>query len=465
MLCVAVCLFSCERVRPEPPVPSDLDTLLSPPLSVIHVPVQYRVSEIQDLLNEKVKGTFVKKWLVINDNSDSLYLEVSRREEITLRRREQTLYYTVPLKITGKVKAKVAGVRIRNATPVEALVNLHMVTSLRFDKRWNLVAKSDLKEIEWVKEPVLKVAFVKVKLRKPIESVLENKESAMISKADSLVQRLVDTRKIAQKLWGDIQKPIRISKKGITSWLKVYGEDLSGHLEETEEDLISLKFELKARARIIYEGDSMPASNPILPPFKQSMQASDSLNIYVHSLIRYELINKVLEENVKGKTLSAQGFNATISGLRVYGTSGGIAVEVKVKGDVSGKIYARGTPAFDPNNNTFSVSDFDFDVESENSLISTADWLLHTAVLDLIKDQLTFNVEPLAARIPELITQGIEKGKTGQKIDLRIDTLHIQPQVILPTRDNIQVIANATGRASLVLEKKLFEKKKRTATK
>ena len=466
VLIMSLCILgisSCKQVKPTPPEASTLDTLLKPPLSVINLPVQYRVSAVQDLLNEKIRGTFVKKWLAIGDKGDSVYLEVSRQHDIKLSRKERTLFYSVPLKISGKVRAKVIGIKVANETPVEAEINLHLATSLHLNPLWNLVPETRIEKIDWIKEPTIKVAFAKVNLRKPIENILESKEAQIIEKADSTVQGMLNTRKVVQKLWMDIQKPIRINKKGVQVWLKAHAESLTGHLQETEPDLISLQFELKTHTQIIYEGDSIPQSNPILPNFKTNEGESDSLNIYVHSLIRYELINKILNEELVDKPLSAKGFTTTIKKVNVYGTPTGIAIEVKVRGDVDGNIYVKGTPQFDTLTYIFSVQNFDFDIDSESSFIASADWLLHTTILDLLKEKLQVDVKPLASRLPELIMQGIEKGKTGEKIEVNIDTLVVKPQIILTTKDNIQVIAKATGRASLELERKIFEKKKKVA--
>ncbi|MFI5218232.1 MAG: DUF4403 family protein [Bacteroidia bacterium] len=451
-------IVSCNRVKPEPPAESTLDTLLKPPLSVLYIPVQYRVSGFEELINNKLQGTFVNKWIAINEKGDSLHLQISKMRKITLKRNNRTLSLVVPLKISGKVRAKIAGVKIKNETPVEAEINIYLATTLHMDTSWDFVSNSKLQRIEWVKEPKLKVGFVKINLRGTIENLLESKESQVIDMADAALKNLMNTSKVASDIWRDIQKPVRINKKGVQVWLKPYGVDLSGRLEETNPDLISLLFELKTFTRIYFEGDSIPPSNAFLPPFKKIDVTSDSLNIYVHSLIRFDMLNGFLNRELAGKPISAKGFTTTIKKVRVYGTPTGIAVELKVKGDIDGTLYVKGTPSFDSATTTFSLKDFDFDISSESSLLNSADWLLHTTVLDLISEKLNINVTPLAAKLPQIIFQAIEKGKTGQKIDFNVDTLAIHPQVILTTSKNIQLLVLARGRASVVLNDKLFNK-------
>jgi len=133
-------------------------------------------------------------------------------------------------------------------------------------------------------------------------------------------------------------------------------------------------------------------------------------------------------------------------------------VELGVKGDINGTLYVRGTPSFDTATNTISLKDFDFDISSENSLLNSADWLLHGHALDLVKEKLQLNISPLAAKLPQIIFKAIEKGKTGEKIDLNVDTLSLYPQQIITTRKNMQLLVLAKGRARVVLDERLFNK-------
>ncbi len=451
-------IITCKKVKPEAPPASTLDTLLKPEESVFYVPVQYRVSGFQELINSKIEGTFINKWINISDKGDSLHLQVIKHREITLRRENKTLFIVVPLKISGNVRAKVAGVKISNEVPVEAEVKIHLATTLRMDSMWNLLSDSRIQKIEWIKEPKLKIAFVNVNLKGPIENMLEKKESQITDKADLAFKNALNTRKIVSDIWRDIQKPIRINKKGVQVWLKFYGVDLNGRLEETEADLISLLFELKTDTRIYFEGDSIPASNTIVPSFKRIERSEDSLTVHVHSLIRFEMINEFLSRELAEKPISAKGFTTTIKKVRVYETPTGIAIELKVKGDINGTLYVTGKPTIDSTTNTLSLKDFEFDLNSESTLLNSADWFLHSTVLEMISEKLKIDLNPLAAQLPSIIFKAIEKGNTGKKIDLNVDTLAIYPQVILPTKDNLQLLVLARGRATVVLDQRLFNK-------
>ncbi|HEX5001102.1 MAG TPA: DUF4403 family protein, partial [Bacteroidia bacterium] len=102
LLCVAVIFFfSCGGSGKDAPASTTRDTLLSPPVSTIVVPVHYTIQELDDLVNSKIRGTFVKKWMLLDQRGDSLYIELSRRKNIHITRKGKTLYYALPIAIKG----------------------------------------------------------------------------------------------------------------------------------------------------------------------------------------------------------------------------------------------------------------------------------------------------------------------------------------------------------------------------
>lgn len=458
LISISGIIFSCKNVKPLAPEATTLDTILQPDLSVFYVPVQYRVSGFQELINSKIEGKFLSKWINVGDKGDSLHLEVIKTKEITISRKDRTLSIVVPLKISGLFRAKVAGIKLKNQTPVKAEVNIHLSTTIHFDSNWDLISESRIDKIDWIQTPKLDLAIVKVNLKGAIESVLKKKESEITAKADATIKQLLNMKKVVADIWRDIQKPIRINKKGVDVWLKFHGVDLSGRMEETDPDMISLLFELKAFTGIYYGGDSIPASNAVVPKFQRIDDAKDSLYVNVHSLIDFKMLNEFLNRELADKQVSAKGYSTKIKKVRVYGTPTGIAVELVVKGDVSGTLYVTGTPTIDSVTNSLSLRDFNFDLNSESTLLNSADWLLHSTVLDMLADKLKIDLNPLAAQLPSIIFNAIEKGNTGKKIDLNVDTLAIYPKLILPCKNNLQLLVQARGRASVTINDGLFNK-------
>ena len=459
-LAVAVLLIQCGRMKPEPPKPTLLETELTPPMSTVVIPVYYHVDSLEATINNKVKGTFLKKWMVLNEKGDSLYLEMTRTGRIDIAWEKHALTCSFPLLVSGKFIKHLGAITIRNSEPVKMEVVLNLVTQVGIGKDWNLMLDSKLKHIRWVKDPMLKVGMVKVNLRKKVEEAIALHQEELIGKMDDALRDKLNTRKVIVKIWNDLQKPIRINKKSMPVWLKPYAHDLKAKLSQSGPFLV-LEVELEATIQTILEDEDIPPSNTTLPAYKLKTSAADSLKIFVLATLPFKKANAILEKELKGKTIAAEGYSATVKDISAYGTDEGLALKIQVKGDVVGNIYLRGTPYYDTTKAVFSVKDFRFDVDSENALITTADWMLHDNALGFVQEKLTIDVQPLIDQVPDLIENGIERGKSGEKINVFVDRLDLIPQQLVITRKNIQVILKGTGKASIGLERKVFAGKKR----
>lgn len=454
-------IFGCGRVRPEAPYATELDSTLTLPLSTLVIPIRYHVDSLENTINEKVKGTFLKQWIEVNENKDSLYLELTKKSRIAIRWQNTTLSYQFPLHIEGRFIKRIGKkFTLRNETPVTMDVVLHMTTQLSFHEDWNLKPDTKLLHIEWTKEPILRVAFININLRKKVDEVLESKKSELTDLVDRELKKILNTREIMEKLWFDIQKPIVINRQSTMVWLKPQAESLTASLVQ-DGKYLGLDAELKTRIRTVLEGEELPADEKTLPSYKALTNKEDSLELYVLVTAPFKRINESLNEALAGKEIEKEGYKTTVKKVRAYGTDQGLAVAIELRGDVDGTVYVRGVPIYDSLQSALKINNFSFDIDSQNALVQSADWLLHDDALQLIKEKLFVDIQPLVQMLPELIQGGLEKGKTGKKMELFITSLDVVPYTILITKQDVQVILKAKGKAVIGLQKEVFAKKKK----
>lgn len=460
--CLLTAFFfaSCNKVATVAPEETTLDSTLVPPISILDVPISYSISGLQELINKKIGKQIFKNMVPVNSKGDSVMLDITKTGPIKINRIGQTLNYEVPAHIAFNYFTHVAGMRIGNNKPVETDIVVNMSTTIALDRKWNVVPSTQLNNVKWVKEPLVSLPLIQINLRPIFEKVINEKKELLSARIDSLFMERVNTRKIVEKLWLDMQKPLLINRKFERIWLSAYCTDITGKFIDTNPNLISLKFELKTRVHTIFQGDSLPTPNYQLPDFRVTNSGSDSIDIYVHTGISYERLNKKINEELRGFTVKQNGVFITIKKIDVYGTKKGIAAAISVKGDVKGILYAEGVPVFDTIQHNLAIKDFAFDIETENVLAHSANWLLHSDILNEISGKLVYNFEDVTQQLPSLIMNGIEKGKSGDKINVEVGPLTVLPQQLLVTKNDIQLIVRGTGKAAVALEKKVFQKKK-----
>jgi len=461
ILLIWMAIISCERIKPEPPRQTSLDSTLIPPLSTLTIPIRYEVAKLENMVNSKITGIILNESFRINDKADTLSLVIEKSSPITLSWSNPVLYYSVPVRVSGKFIKHVGNLTIRNNQPVEMEIVLHMSTRLDIGSNWQLKTKTTLEEIKWIKDPKLKVIGVRINLRKKVEEAINKNRDMLTTKLDAVIPGVLDTRKIVSKLWLDIQKPIRINKKEKDVWLKAYGKTITARFVDSNPDLIALNVQLKAHLESYIEGDDIPASNDTLPSYVVNKYDHDSITMYVLVKLPFKQAEEILNETLVGKELSAEGYSTRIQKLNLYGTDSAVCLQVKLKGDVDGSVFMTAVPGYDTAAATLFASKFNYDLDTENALVNSANWLLQDTVLNIVRKKLMLNVQPFIDSLPKLITQGVERGRTGEKIDVTITSLEIRPINHLITKKELQILFFARARARIDLEQKLFVKRKK----
>ena len=444
-------LLSCEQVKVEAPERTTFDSTLSPVVSKLTIPLSFDLDKVEGIINEKLQGTFLKKRVLVND-TDSLYFELTSLKPIALNWKAPDLRYKASLKVAGTYMKRVMGIRIQNQTPVEFEVEIELKTELGFETDWSMRPATVIERIIWTKDPILNIGIGNINLRKPVEKALQENQDGLTEKLDGFIKETVDTRRIIEKIWTDLQKPIRLKKANPAIWLLAGADSLKARWTWGPEREITVQAQLTARIQTLVEGDNLDIVPVPLPPFSIQTDKQDSLIANVLCRLPFDIANQYIREGLVGTKIDTAGYQAEIRDVEVYGTDDGLAVRLSLKGDLKGDIYFRGKPVINSQTKSLIIEDFDFDVDSENAIVSSADWLLHSSIKDLVEAQLDFELQPFADLIPTLITSGIEKGKLGEKIQVDIQSWRISPVATIITASDIQMIVQVRGMAGIQLQ-------------
>ncbi len=455
-------LSGCSRIKAPAPARTKLDSTLTVPLSTLNVPVFYVIADVEAMVNEKIGNQPREAHVAINPKRDSLHLTITKYEPVTIRYDGRTsLTIRVPVDLSGFFKVKKLGITVKNETPVHARVALTVTSKLFPDKTWNLRTETRLDRIDWVEEPKLNVAGVKVNLRPPMESALNKHKDDIIAKLDESVGGLVKMGSSIEKIWLDLQRPISINRKVVTVWLKTAGKKMNGRLMYSSRDTIAAEIGLETYIETVLDSASNAKPSIPLPPFERKDSLSPGVHAFVKATIPFEVMNRVIRQVTDTMKFMYSGHEARIRSSEIYGTDQGVAIGLSLDGDVRADVYLRGDIGFDSVQNQLVITNFVFDLSSEQSLIAAAEWLAHDQIIERIQPYLTLPMDNTFRVVPSLMTRGIEKGKLGRKIDVTWSKFDVRVFTHLVTRENIQVILEVDGHAEVKLEKGLLDKMKK----
>jgi hypothetical protein len=145
----------------------------------------------------------------------------------------------------------------------------------------------------------------------------------------------------------------------------------------------------------------------------------------VYAFAGFAQLNDELGEKLIGKEFITDEFSTTIRNVSVYASDSGLTVLMETKGDIDATIAATVNPRFDSITQTFLMENFQFQIISDYMLLNLGDAVLHDKVRDRVQTYLAIEMDTLIRKLPDIITRGINKGKTGRAIDVDISKFKI----------------------------------------
>jgi hypothetical protein len=451
ILILSVLVLSCEKLDPEGPAQTLRDTTLIAPISTLTIPISYDVQNLEGLVNSKLEGVFFKKWLKLNSGGDSLFLELERTSRANLSWGNSALQTRFPIRVSGNFIKKFMGMSLKNQAPIEAEMILHLNTEVNINPNWSLNTTTKLLRIDWIKNPELKIAMVSLDIKKPIEEQLFANQETLLAELDKVLREEIKTREEVGKIWNDLQKEIVINKEDPKVYLIAKGESLSARFLNDNSGLLTLLVQMKAYAET-REGEPTTFVEQPLPVYNNKINDTDSVQIFVLAKLSFARANQLLKKELLNQKFSFSNAALTINNLNLYATDEGLAMEIEVKGAINGHLFMIGNPAFDEETSTFWVENLEYDIQTENVLVKSADALLHDNFLSYISEKLVFNAESLIDELPNMIVNALDKGKAGEKMDLEISNMHAMPYAIVLDKKEIQVILETRAKMDIQLK-------------
>jgi hypothetical protein len=449
-----------KTVKPVAPNRSTLDSVLQVPVSTLRIPLEFSLRDLEATVNKKLSGTFLQEWIAVGDKKkDSVYLALQRFDLIKLKWQPGLLSAEIPLRIEFKFMKKAAGIRITNDKPVTAEVVLRLKSKLMLDDRWGLNATTQIDTMLWKMEPTLKVVFVNVNLRGLADKYVARNQQKLTHQFDSLMHEVIDSRKVVEKIWADIHNPIIIKKSDPQVGLVAKAEALSSRWNPNPDGNISAMVTLKTRIYSWFEKTLVIEPAP-LPRHRYAPYDEDELDLFVHTRLPFYQINAFVNRNLDKMSVKYNNYVLNLHHAELYGSEQELALELRVRGALRGKIYFKALPYYDTVTQVIGLTNLRYDLNTEEALLNTADWMLHDNLVAILADTVKKDLTEELNALPQLIEGAIARGKSGNKVKLTVDSLAITSHASLITAHDIQWVLRARGRAGIALKKKILEGKK-----
>ena len=429
---------ACQKVKPKAPVAEGFDPPIPTAFSFLAGPITFQIKSLEDKINAAVKTEIISPETLKGQKGANLNMRVRRTGRIRIRYVNHKVTFSAPLEIWLDNPIRLR--KKKHAPEALCALSVDFQSPLQVASDWRLTTRASLVKHTWIKPPKVRVLGIGIPFARLAENLIRKRRPEIEKAIDDAVYNGLRLDKQVRPIWLDLQKPLLLAKKPDTLWLvptpfSVAVGEVTGN-DQTLTVPIRVAFYTKTMIGL----RPKPVLNHKLPAIRRDKHIRQTTDLRVMSFISYADINRILARQLKGRKLELAGGLLTINKTTVYGGQHAVIIRADVGGAVKGTLFFRGQPAYDTLTHTLLVKNIDFDVETEQRLLASADWLLHDRLNDTLAKALRFPIREQIDKLPTLIDTAFERAKAGRKNDLDILAFQFVPQMIAIRPNGIQAM-------------------------
>ena len=365
------------------------------------IPKRTDVNEDFDIAHGKIcpciGGKKLGSWS-IGGHADGA-ITVPSNPQVTLNQVQNTIEITVPVSVEVSVHTRGA---IKFGGSIKGSANL-LVTALPvINNDWTVNPNVSVTH-HWITNPYFEVGNHitgkhKISIEKISDKKIKELEEKFTRRMNKSMASPIDIRSDAFKLWKKCHLVKRINSNN--SWLTVTPTAIKSATPIVQSSGLAVDIGVDAKM-VAYIGQD-PGNQAIatLPPPTLLKAITPHLRFSFPVIVTYEELSNRVAKKVVDKSWSYQyskgkSVKVTPTTLNIYPAEGALAVYGEFDADVSGKwmkskvgLTLIADPVFDNEHKTLRFENIRFSVDSDNDLVTTADWLLHDVFVQHLQSTL-----------------------------------------------------------------------------
>ncbi len=425
-------LFSCKTAQLTKPMEQYEEIMEENKISVINIPVNINLRELQQSLNKQLDGVIYED-KDLNDG-DKMMLKAEKRDDITLSAEGQSIKYRVPVKVWVKYDIGITKLEANGE------IALSLKTDFTIDRDWNLATVTNIEKYEWLKQPKLQMGSMGVPVGF-IANIVLNQSKAVITKSiDDLVSESFNLREQVEATWKQMFDPVLVAPE-YNTWLLVNPQNIGMTPLVTDKESISSIIFIESRPKVNLGEKPKSLKINQLPPFVMRDTTESDFVVHLKTDVPFTEAERIAKAELLGETFSEGKRSVKIEDIELYGQGTKLIINTRLSGSYNGNIYLSGRPFYDAKKNTVDIKELDFTLETRNFLYKSAAWLLKGTLRKRIEENMNFLVDYNLTEMKKQLQTQLTNYKITQSITLDgdLDELYIRDAFLAPESIRVEV--------------------------
>lgn len=434
----ALLLCSCSTVAPlTAPRPGDgiFRTELKREISTLNIPVETTADDLARVFNQAARTDLYKGPTAIRGVS----AVVVRSAPIAVRAADNYLYVTLPVSLSlsyamFETKAIPFTLKFRAAARITPDWQLH--TDISYLGLSDLLAEN------------VSIGPLSFKPRSFVEGITQPLQKMLSEQITRKINEQLPLKTQALNAWNRAQQPVLLDRS-VNAWLQLTPGEIIFYPLDAQNNQVRASVGIRTYAELILGAQPADRQPLPLPPLKQAASFDKTFRIALNADLPYRDLRDIAAPLLLDKTFTTDGRSVVIREFDLYGNGDKIVIKVRTEGALDGLFYLTGRPAFSAGTNVFSVEDVDFDMQTRDLLLQSADWFLHGSIREMIREKLNLNLGKKLEQSRQLAGKALSRMQLTDHMSLKgnIKTLAFSDMIV--RKDMISIQIYAEGEASI----------------
>jgi hypothetical protein len=189
-----------------------------------------------------------------------------------------------------------------------------------------------------------------------------------------------------------------------------------------------------------------------LPPLKGNIVGA-GFNLHANAIYDYTTIDTLLTRTLRNREFDVKGEKIKIVEVKVRGLDNyKVEFRISFTGTKKGTLFLTGSPELDITNQTLTVPDLEYDLNSSSLALQLGKTFFSRQILENLRKQAKVNVAELYQKNKSRIDAQFNRTVTDG-ISLKGGTTQLRLTGLVINKDTVQVQTNVSGNASLLIAK------------
>ncbi|MBI5485145.1 MAG: DUF4403 family protein [Deltaproteobacteria bacterium] len=405
------------------------------PPSSINLDIQASAADLAAIINQSLPKELYK-----GQGGLGTAVTVARTGPIAVSASDNFVYFTLPVQLTFSYS-------LYESVPLRAGLRFKARVSATPD--WRLKTEVYYTGLSDNLADTFRLGPLTFKPKTMVDNITQPVQRLLAPIIDSKVNDSVQLRAKVAPLWQNAFSPRLVSRE-FSAWLKLTPQKVVMSPLLAANNQLHLSVGIISGAEITVGPKPDAAAAKPLPPLQQLPSFDRNFHIQLVTDIFYADLVTALNPVLIDKTFGEEK-KVTIRSFNLKGENGRLVIVLATSGDFDGELTVVARPVFNPQNNSLTFEEVDFDTRNAGWLVSAGSWLFSSTIRSTIKEKLDASVVEQLEKARLKASSSLSSLQVAEHVRLTgsVKSLSLGEATVQNDRLSVNVVAQGAAGVSL----------------